>query len=144
MNRHGKASGRSFKPSTGLTLASAPTLSKPLGGWGDPTTPGGLIENAGSREDLEKRFKGSLEELSTTISKEKIYLLQISDAYKPPCPLGNKEDKSDLRPRGRWSHNFRPFSFNGGYFPVVDVARPVLKTGARCWFSMEARMGREG
>jgi hypothetical protein len=35
------------------------------GEWGDPTTPSGLIENADSREELEKLFKAGLEELST-------------------------------------------------------------------------------
>lgn len=122
------------RPNIGLCLDTFQTAG---GEWGDPTTPSGLIEDAGSREELEKRFKTSLEELSTTIPKEKIYLLQISDAYKPPSPLENKEDESGLRPRGRWSHDFRPLPFNGGYLPVVDVARAVLKTGTRCWFSIE-------
>lgn len=31
----------------------------------------------------------------------------------------------------------RPAPFNGGYLPVVDVAKAVLKTGFRGWFSME-------
>lgn len=122
------------RPNVGLCLDTFQTAG---GEWGDPTTPSGLIENAGSREELEKRFKASLEEFSKTIPKERIYLLQISDAYKPPSPFENKEDESGLRPRGRWSHDFRPFPFNSGYLPVVDVAKAVLKTGARCWFSIE-------
>lgn len=78
-----------------------------------------------------------MEELSRTIPKEKIYLLQISDAYKPSTPLENKDDELGLRPRGRWSHDYRPYPFNGGYLPVVDVAKAVLRTGTRCWFSVE-------
>lgn len=49
----------------------------------------------------------------------------------------NEADESGLRPRGRWSHDFRPVPFDGGYLPVVDVAKAVLRTGTRCWFSME-------
>ncbi|KAF2743975.1 3-dehydroshikimate dehydratase [Sporormia fimetaria CBS 119925] len=106
------------------------------GEWGDPTTHSGLLEDV-SREELEKRFQKSLEELSQTVPKDKIYLLQISDAYKVPSPLSTEADDSGLRPRGRWSHDFRPLPFNGGYLPVVDVARVVLKTGFRGWFSYE-------
>ncbi len=122
------------RPNIGLCLDTFQTAG---GEWGDPTTPSGRIENAGSREELKERFKASMVELSATIPKHKIYLLQISDAYNPPSPLVNKADESGLRPRGRWSHDFRPFPFNGGYLPVVDVAKAVLKTGARCWFSIE-------
>ena len=90
-----------------------------------------------SKNELEKRFQKSLEELSTSIPKEKIYLLQISDAYKVPQPMNAERDESGLLPRGRWSHDFRPLPYNGGYLPVVDVARAVLKTGFRGWFSYE-------
>jgi hypothetical protein len=45
-------------------------------------------------------FKVGLEELSTTIPNEKIYLLQISDAYKPPSPFEDKGDESGLWPLG--------------------------------------------
>jgi len=122
------------RPNIGLCLDTFQTAG---GEWADPTTKSGLIEDAGDREDLENYFRASLEELSTTIPKDKIYLLQISDGYKPTKPLENKTDNSGLRPRGQWSHDFRPLPFNGGYLPVVDVAKAVLKTGARCWFSME-------
>jgi hypothetical protein len=64
--------------------------------------------------------------------------LQISDAYKPKVPLEEK-DIGGLRSRGRWSHDFRPYPFNGGNYTkqCVEMARAVLKTGARCWFSVE-------
>lgn len=53
------------------------------------------------------------------------------------------DDEKGLRPRGRWSHDFRPVPFNGGYLPVVDVAKAVLRTRSRCWFSMEVFDGGE-
>lgn len=84
-------------------------------------------------------FKHSLIELVKVVPAEKIYLLQISDVYKPPVPF--KEETIDgLRPRGRWSHDFRPYLFNGGYLTekCVEFAKAVLGTRARCWFSTEA------
>jgi len=122
------------RPNVGLCLDTFQTAG---GEWADPTTQSGLIESEGSKEELEAKFKKSMEELARTVPKEKIYLLQISDAYKPKTPIANKEDESGLRPRGQWSHDFRPVPFNGGYLPVVDVAKAVLQTGTRCWFSME-------
>jgi sugar phosphate isomerase/epimerase len=106
------------------------------GEWADPTTSSGMLEDV-PRGELERRFSQSLDDLSREIPKEKIYLLQISDAYKVPSPLGTQPDESGLRPRGRWSHDFRPLPYNGGYLPVADVARAVLKTGFRGWFSYE-------
>lgn len=106
--------------------------------WADPTTASGLIENhPGGKEALERDFQDSLEELGREVPKEKIYFLQISDAYKLEKPLSKEADESGLRSRGRWSHDFRPMPFDGGYLPVVDVARAVLSTGFRGWFSME-------
>ena len=107
------------------------------GEWADPTTKSGLIEREGGEEALEKQFKTSLEVLASTIPKEKIYILQISDAYKSRTPLDPKPDGNGLRPRGRWSSCLRPVPFDGGYLPVVDFAKAVLKTGFRGWFSME-------
>jgi len=78
-----------------------------------------------------------MDDLSTTIPSDKIYLLQISDAYKPKQRIKNEADESGLRPRGQWSHDFRPLPFDGGYLPVVEVAKAVLKTGFRGWFSYE-------
>jgi len=77
-----------------------------------------------------------MQHLAATVPGDKIYLLQISDAYKVSPPL---EDKviGDLRPRGRWSHDFRPMPYDGGYLPIEDFARAVLQTGFRGWFSME-------
>ncbi|ORY11260.1 xylose isomerase-like protein [Clohesyomyces aquaticus] len=121
------------KPNVGLCLDTFQTAG---GEWADPTTESGLREDVGS-DELEKRFKKSLEDLGNTIPKDKIYLLQISDAYKVPEPLNTQADESELLPRGRWSHDFRPLPYNGGYLPIVDVTKAVLMTGFRGWFSYE-------
>lgn len=103
--------------------------------WGDPTSRSGLIEDVPESE-LRTRFDASMDELAATVPAEKIFLLQISDAYKVSPPLENKTI-GGLRPRGRWSHDYRPMPYDGGYLPIEDVARAVLKTGFRGWFSME-------
>jgi len=122
------------RPNVGLCLDTFQTAG---GEWADPTTKSGMLEGEGGREAMEKRFRESLRDLSATIPAEKIYILQISDAYKPPQPLTPDPDESGLPPRGRWSMNLRPMPFDGGYLPVVEVARAVLQTGFRGWFSME-------
>lgn len=106
------------------------------GEWADPTTESGLLEDV-SKIELIERFQKSLDDLKFTIPSEKIYLLQISDGYMVPEPLSKELDESGLNPRGRWSHDFRPLPYNGGYLPVVDVATAVLRTGFRGWFSYE-------
>ena len=121
------------RPNIGLCLDTFQTAG---GEWADPRTSSGLLEDV-SKDELEARFKKSLEDLSTTIPKDKIYLLQISDAYKVPQPFDAERDDSGLLPRGRWSHDFRPLPYNGGYLPVAAVAAAVLKTGFRGWFSYE-------
>ncbi|TKA75811.1 hypothetical protein B0A49_05222 [Cryomyces minteri] len=105
------------------------------GEWADPTTMSGLLEIE-RREMLEEDFQISLDDLSEQVPKDKIYFLQISDAYKPKEPFKNEVGEDGLRPRGRWSHDFRPLPFEG-YLPVVKVTKAVLKTGFRGWFSYE-------
>jgi sugar phosphate isomerase/epimerase len=121
------------RPNVGLCLD---TFQSAGGEWADPTTRSGLIEEI-SKSDLESRFQQSMGELSRTIPKDKIYLLQISDAYKVNPPLSKELGEDGTRPRGRWSHDYRPLPFNGGYLPVVDVAKAVLRTGFRGYFSYE-------
>ena len=122
------------RPNVGLCLDTFQTAG---GEWADPTTQSGLLEGEESREAMKKKFQGSLQSLAATIPPEKIYILQISDAYKPKTPLDSEPDENGLRPRGRWSSCLRPVPFDGGYLPVIDVAKAVLKTGFRGWFSME-------
>ncbi len=120
------------RPNVGLCLDTFQTAG---GEWGDPTTSSGLREDR-SREELEEGLRKSLDQLTKTVPKDKIYLLQISDAYKPKQPLEASVDESGMRPKSRWSHDFRPLPFEG-YLPIVQVARAVLLTGFRGWFSYE-------
>jgi len=127
------------RPNFGLCLD---TFQSAGGEWGDPTTASGLLEDGRSREQIEKDWQASCAKLGTTIPKDRIFFLQISDAYKPKRPFAKKEIDG-LRPRGRWSHDFRPFPFQGGYLPVVDFTKAVLQTGFRSWFSYEIFDGGE-
>lgn len=100
---------RGDRPNLGLCLDSFQTAG---GEWGDPTTQSGRIEEEGgdlvTAEILTRRYKANLEELTRTIPSDKIFFLQISDAYQmSQSPLSDKE-KGGLRPRGRWSHDSRP------------------------------------
>ncbi|KUJ22684.1 xylose isomerase-like protein [Mollisia scopiformis] len=123
------------RPNIGLCLDTFQTCA---GEYGDPCSASGLIENKGLQQKLEMNFKHSLIELAKTVPPEKVCLLQISDVYKAPVPFKD-ETVDGLRPRGRWSHDFRPYLFNGGYLTpqCVEFAKAVLQTGARCWFSTE-------
>ncbi|OTA92933.1 hypothetical protein M434DRAFT_396062 [Hypoxylon sp. CO27-5] len=121
------------RPNLGLCLD---TFQSGGGEWADPTTKSGLIEGL-SRDELETRWRQSLAELSKTIPPEKIYLLQISDAYKMKPPIEAKTNEEGLRPRGQWSHDYRPLPYDGGYLPVQDFLKAVLGTGFRGWLSIE-------
>ncbi|KAI5892604.1 xylose isomerase-like protein [Schizophyllum commune H4-8] len=122
------------RPNVGLCLDTFQTAGSE---WADPTTTSGLIEDV-PRNELERRFRASLGDLAREVPAEKIYLLQISDAYKPAKPLSKAFDEEKrLRPRRVWSHDFRPIPFAGGYLPVVDVTKAVLATGFRGYFSIE-------
>lgn len=105
------------------------------GEWGDPTTLSGMIEDERSADEVTKAWKASCERLAEELPAEKIFLLQISDAYKPQEAF-SKGEIDGLRPRGRWSSAWRPLPYEG-YLPVVDFAKAVLKTGFRGWFSYE-------
>lgn len=121
------------RPNVGLCLDTFQTAG---GEYGDPTRSTGILNDL-PPEPLLKDFRQNLERLANTVPSERIYLLQISDAYKPAS--GPFEDKTidGLRPRGRWSHDYRPMPYSGGYLPIEEVARAVLQTGFRGWFSME-------
>ncbi|KAI1766728.1 xylose isomerase-like protein [Hypoxylon sp. FL1150] len=126
------------RPNLGLCLD---TFQSAGGEWADPTTKSGLVEGL-SRDELEAGWKGSLAELSRTVPPEKIYLLQISDAYKMDPPIEAKTNEEGLRPRGRWSHDYRPLPYDGGYLPVQDFLKAVLGTGFRGWLSIEVFDGK--
>ncbi|PYH44151.1 sugar phosphate isomerase/epimerase family protein [Aspergillus saccharolyticus JOP 1030-1] len=129
------------RPNMGLCLDTFQTAGSE---YGDPTTSDGLIETTDGKANLSaaEKFKASMARLAKTIPAEKIYLLQVSDAYLPHPPL---EDTvvDGMRPRARWSHDFRPLPYTeGGYLPIEEVGRAVLQTGFRGWFSMEVFDGR--
>ncbi|KAI3530398.1 xylose isomerase-like TIM barrel [Colletotrichum filicis] len=128
------------RPNLGLCLD---TFQSAGGEWGDPTTESGRIETGGvSEQDLKMSYEISLQELAKTVPPEKIYFLQISDAYKVSPPLGKEPDESGLRPRGRWSHDHRPLPFDGGYLPILQFLEAVMSTGFRGWLSVEVFDGK--
>lgn len=123
------------RPNIGLCLDTFQTAG---GEWGDPTTKSGLVESGGvSKAELDMSYDISLQELSRTIPADKIYILQISDAYRMSPPLKNEKDASGLRPRGQWSHDYRPLPYDGGYLPIAHFVEAVVATGFRGWFSVE-------
>lgn len=121
------------RPNFGLCLD---TFQSAGGEWGDPTTASGLVEDGRSSQQVEDDWKASCEKLSSRIPADKIYLLQISDAYKPREPFAPEPDADGMRARARWSSAWRPLPFEG-YLPAVDFAAAVLQTGFRGWFSYE-------
>lgn len=114
------------------------------GEWADPTTASGLVEADGgapSESALAEAWRASLRDLAREVPGDKIYFLQISDAYRMQPPLSDRLEPEDedqgLRPRGRWSHDYRPLPYDGGYLPIADFTRAVLETGFRGWLSVE-------
>ncbi|EXJ77792.1 hypothetical protein A1O3_10021 [Capronia epimyces CBS 606.96] len=129
---------RANRPNLGLCLD---TFQSAGGEWGSPTTKSGLIEDV-DKSELDRRWKASCKELSKTVPPEKIFFLQISDAYQVEPPLADRPDESGLRPRGQWSHDYRPIPYDGGYLPIEDFTEAVFKTGFRNWVSMEVFDGK--
>ncbi|KAK0747387.1 xylose isomerase-like protein [Apiosordaria backusii] len=125
------------RPNIGLCLDTFQTAG---GEWGDPTTASGLLEGI-SAEDLTMRYRDSLKELTRTVPSDKIFFLQISDAYKMDTPMADTEE-GGLRPRGRWSHDWRPLPYDGGYLPITEFTEAVLKTGFQGWVSVEVFDGK--
>ncbi|KAI0468938.1 3-dehydroshikimate dehydratase [Xylaria cf. heliscus] len=130
---------RAGRENLGLCLD---TFQSAGGEWGDPRTRSGVREGVGDG-GVDGQWRESLRELVATVPPEKIFLLQISDAYKMDPPLDD-EDEQGLRPRARWSHDFRPLPFDGGYLPVKEFLDAVLETGFRGWLSVEVFDGRAG
>ncbi|TQN65259.1 3-dehydroshikimate dehydratase [Colletotrichum shisoi] len=128
------------RPNLGLCLD---TFQSAGGEFGDPTTASGRI-GAGGLAEKEPRssYESSLRELTKTVPSEKIYFLQISDAYKVEPPLGTEADAEGLRPRGRWSHDHRPLPYDGGYLPIAQFLEAVMGTGFRGWLSVEGFDGK--
>jgi sugar phosphate isomerase/epimerase len=115
------------RPNVGLCLD---TFQAAGAEWADPTRPDGRMQDLS-----DEAWKESIDALARSVLAEKIFLLQVSDAYRPNPPLEDAE-VDGMRPRARWSHAFRPVP-GEGYLPVGDFAAAVLRTGFRGWFSME-------
>lgn len=130
------------RPNIGLCLD---TFQSAGGEWADPTTESGLLDGK-TREEVDRSFKASMDTLASTVPADKIYMLQISDAYKMDPPIPDKLGKVGKRPRAQWSTASRPMPFaDGAYLPVVEMANGVLGTGFRGWFSVEVfDGGRDG
>ncbi|KAL2839592.1 xylose isomerase-like protein [Aspergillus pseudoustus] len=132
------------RPNIGLCLD---TFQSAGGEWADPSTASGLIGNVSlgspGEKKLTSRFEASMAELASTVPPEKLYLLQVSDAYRPSTGPLSSEVVDGTATRGRWSHDFRPMPYDGGYLPIETVGTAVLKTGFRGWFSMEIFDGGE-
>ncbi|KAL4896118.1 xylose isomerase-like protein [Aspergillus ambiguus] len=120
------------RPNIGLCLDTFQTAGSE---WGDPTTATGRVGDL-PLATINAQFSDSMAALARTIPPEKIYLLQISDAYLP-SPRIEARIVEGMWPRARWSHDFRPMPGDGGYLPIVEVGRAVFQTGFRGWFSME-------
>lgn len=129
------------RPNIGLCLDTFQTVG---GENADPTTKSGRIVSQGLEAKLELTFKPSIRRLIEEVPAEKIFVLQIGDAYRPPVPFQD-EVVDSTRPRGRWSRDFRPFLWNGGACTeqCVLFTKAVLATGARCCFSTEVFDGGE-
>lgn len=122
------------RPNLGLCLD---TFQAAGSEYADPTTASGYEEGQlESSDDLESRWKASLSNLASTVPPDKIFLLQISDAYKMSPPLSNNSTDGQ-RPKSRWSHDYRPIPGQGGYLPVKEVLGAVLATGFRSYLSVE-------
>ncbi|KAH7254632.1 hypothetical protein MRS44_016701 [Fusarium solani] len=123
------------RPNVGLCLDTFQTSG---GEWGDPTTKSSVLETGGMTIDqVNMSYDRSLSELARTVPQEKIFFLQISDAYRADPPLDPDVDESGLRPRGRWSHSYRPLPYDGGYLPIAKCLEAVMATGFRGWLSVE-------
>ncbi|GAA5928887.1 sugar phosphate isomerase/epimerase family protein [Sporobolomyces koalae] len=117
------------KSNVGLCLDSFQTAGSE---WADPTSKTGL--NGDSERDA--NFERSMHELATTVPADLIYFYQVSDAYRLKEPMQDKIIDG-LRARGRWSHDWRPLPYQGGYLPVVRVTKAILDTGFCGTFSVE-------
>ncbi|KAL2257219.1 hypothetical protein VTK26DRAFT_502 [Humicola hyalothermophila] len=132
---------RANRPNIGLCLDTFQTAG---GEWGDPTTKSGKIEAQGRvLEDLSKAYATSLEDLAKTVPADKIYFLQISDAYLLDPPLEAEAYKeSSLQPRIGEMIIDMLTSYDGGYLPIQEFVRSVFATGFKGWLSVEVFDGK--
>jgi 4-hydroxyphenylpyruvate dioxygenase len=110
------------------------------GGWADPASPTGKLENA------DEVFKESLKAMVQTIDTEKIFYVQVVDGEMLASPLDETHPfhVNGQGARMSWSRNARLFiceEERGGYLPVVDVLKAICDEqtglGYKGWISME-------
>lgn len=105
--------------------------------WADPASPDGKTPNA--EEDL----RVSMEKLRRKIDIRKVFYVQVVDAERMTQPLikGHPYYAEDQPARMSWSRNARLFVYEtdqGGYLPVVEIAKVLLKDlKFDGWVSME-------
>jgi sugar phosphate isomerase/epimerase len=131
----------------GLCLDSFHILSKL---WGDPFSVSGIYS------DGPQKLAASLRRMAKELPLEKIKYIQLSDGekFEPPFSDSHKWYLEGEDAQFTWSKWARPFPLEtdlGGYMPVTDFVRTVLKElggdGWKGWVSMETfdrRMRNEG
>ncbi|KAK4503139.1 hypothetical protein PRZ48_006566 [Zasmidium cellare] len=92
--------------------------------WADPTTASGQLEEPNAVAN----FSASLKRLTAEVSPEKIFSIQLGDAYKLPSPADPQKLK--WPPLLYWAAGWRVKpTTGGGFLPVDQVTDAVLKTG---------------
>jgi sugar phosphate isomerase/epimerase len=105
--------------------------------WADPLTASGRLEDPNAVE----KFHRSLKRLTDEIDPDKIFSIQLGDAYKLPSPAD--PDNLTWPPLLQWAgHRTKP---GLGFLPVDEVTDAILKTGWKGPVSIECfDGGRDG
>jgi 4-hydroxyphenylpyruvate dioxygenase len=118
----------------GMCLDTFQILAK---AWADVTSTTGIHPHA--NDLLEQNIKDFL----NTVTKDKIYYIQLSDAERiePPLGPGHAWWVDGQKPNMTWSRNARLFPLEvdtGGYLPVVRLFEAwIFEWGYRGWVSLE-------
>ena len=105
--------------------------------WADPASPSGKTPNA------DAVLRASLNRMRATVDIKRVFFIQLVDAERMETPLveGHPWHVESQPPRMSWSRNARLFAYEadrGGYLPVAEIARTILKDlGYKGWVSME-------
>ncbi|KAL4966614.1 sugar phosphate isomerase/epimerase family protein [Aspergillus stella-maris] len=98
---------------------------------------------SGIYDDGPENLTSSLSRFISTVPKEKIFYIQLSDAEKFDPPFSEKHEwyVEGEAPEFTWSKHARPYPLEreyGGYTPVVEIVRAwVRESGFGGWISME-------
>jgi 4-hydroxyphenylpyruvate dioxygenase len=122
------------RPNFGMCLDTFQILAKV---WGDVTSKTGQVENA------DQILENDIKEFLRTVSLDKIYYVQLSDAERLETPLSPSHPwyTANLKPNMTWSRNARIFPLEEdlkGYLPVLRLFKAwIFDWGYRGWVSME-------